>query len=84
MFRLNSRATGSLTCERISMNSQENLTKITPVVVHWSFLLTYSTCWNLISRSNVIGSLGLQMGGTVCSRCWAAVHGISFTMYVPE
>lgn len=42
------------------------------------------TCWNLISRSNVIGSLGLQIGGTVYSIFWAVVQGISFTVYVPE
>lgn len=38
------------------------------------------TCWNLMSRSKVTGSLGLQTGGTVYSMFWAVVQGISFTV----
>lgn len=38
------------------------------------------TCWNLMSRSKVIGSLGLQTGGRVYSIFWAVVQGISFTV----
>lgn len=45
---------------------------------------TLGTCWNLISRSKVMGSLGLQTTGTLYSWFGEAVHGISFTVYVPE
>lgn len=34
--------------------------------------------------SKVSGSLGLQVGGMVYSRPGGAVHGNSFTVYVPE
>lgn len=78
VFRLNSTATGSLTYKYIHHEKSEFS------LVKFSFNLCSLTCWNLISRSNVIGSLGLQIGGTLYSIFWAAVQGISFTVYVPE